>query len=52
MKRTQKCPCKKVIVKGKKKRTVEHIVVNVRNSETPGYVMKYFYLLNYLADRE
>lgn len=53
MKRTEKCPCKKApTVKGKKKRTVTHIVVNVRNSETPGYVMKYFYLLNYLADKE
>lgn len=53
MKRTEKCPCKKVPAgKRKKKSTVTHIVVNVRNSETPGYVMKYFYLLNYLADKE
>lgn len=53
MKRTEKCPCKNVpVAKGKKKRIVDHIVVPVQNSETPGYIVKYFYLLNYLADKE
>lgn len=52
MKRMEKCPCKNALTaKGKKKRMVDHIVVNVQNAETPGYVVKYFYLLNYLADK-
>ncbi len=53
MKRTEKCPCKDASAqKGKKNRIVSHIVVKVQNTETPGYLVKYFYLLNYLADKE
>ncbi len=53
MKRIEKCPCKDVPkLKGKKKRIVDHIVVNVQNTETPGYIVKYFYLLNYLEDKD
>lgn len=32
-----------------KSRRVKHVVIN---SETPGYIVKYLYLLNYLADEE
>ncbi len=52
--RMEKCPCANTLVKikkGKKKRTVEHIVIKVHNTETPGYIVKYIYLLNYLADK-
>lgn len=50
--RVEKCPCVNVpTAKGKKKKRVEHIVVRVANTETPGYIVKYIYLLNYLADK-
>jgi hypothetical protein len=50
--RIQKCPCKNATQgKGKRKRNVEHMVIRVENTETPGYVAKYISLLNYLADK-
>lgn len=50
MKRIEKCPCKGVDgKKGKKKGVIVRYVIN---AETPGYLTKYLYLLNYLAEKE
>lgn len=52
MSRVEKCPCKNVKVKKGKKRIVSRLVVYAHNTETPMYVEKYIYLLNFLADKE
>ena len=48
IRKTETCPCVNAKTqKIKKKGTVVHFV---SNTETPGYLVKYLYLLNYLAD--
>ncbi len=51
MTRTETCPCRNVRVKKGKKRIVSRLVVYAQNTETPMYVEKYIYLLNFLSDK-
>ncbi len=41
------------LVSGKKgKKKVRYVVTKTRNTETPGYIEKYLFLLNYLSEKE